>query len=154
MNIAVSDPDRVDIDPGALEAFVEAVLVAEGVDDTAALAVTFASIEDIADLNERFMGKAGPTDVLSFPIEDASPGHPPVGVVDGPPLVLGDIFICTEVVDTHAGEYGVPFDEELYLMVVHGVLHILGWDHVDEGDAEAMETREATHLATIGRRRR
>jgi probable rRNA maturation factor len=154
MNITVSNPDRADVDPHALEVFVEAILVAEGVDSGAALAVTFASIDDIADLNERFMGKTGPTDVLSFPIEDASPGHSPHGVDGGPPLVLGDIFICTDVVDTHAIEYGVSFDEELYLMVVHGVLHILGWDHVVESDAAAMESRESTHLATVGRSRR
>ena len=154
MNVVVSDSDRADIDPDALRVFVEAVLGAEGLDDSAALAVTFASIEDIADLNERFMGKTGPTDVLSFPIEDASPGHPPIGVVDGPPLVLGDIFICTDVVAMNASEYEVSFDEELYLMVVHGVLHILGWDHLDASDAEAMEAREASHLATVDRRRR
>jgi probable rRNA maturation factor len=154
MNIAVSDPDRADINPSALEAFAEAILTAEGVDDGAALALTFVSTEDIADLNERFMGKAGPTDVLSFPIEDASPGHPPHAVDGGPPLVLGDIFICTDVVDAHAAEYGVSFDEELYLMVAHGVLHILGWDHVAESEAVAMESRESMHLATVGRSRR
>jgi probable rRNA maturation factor len=100
------------------------------------------------------MGTTGPTDVLSFPIEDASPGHPPQTLDGGPPLVLGDIFICTDVVDTHATEYEVSFDEELYLMVVHGVLHILGWDHTDDLEATAMESREATHLAKVGRTRR
>ena len=154
MNIAVSDPDRGDVDPGAIAEFIEAVLRAEGVPDDASLAVTFTSVDDIADLNERFMGRTGPTDVLSFPIEDASPGHPPRALDGGPPLVLGDIFICKDVVDTHATEYEVSFDEELYLMVVHGVLHILGWDHTDDHEAAAMESREATHLATIGRTRR
>lgn len=154
MNIAVSEPDRTDVDPVVLERFVEAILVAEGVENDASLAVTFANVEDISDLNERFMGRTGPTDVLSFPIEDASPGRPPRAVEGGPPLALGDIFICTDVVETHATEYGVTFDEELYLMVAHGVLHILGWDHRDVREAEAMEAREATHLATVGRNRR
>jgi probable rRNA maturation factor len=154
MTIAVSHADREDVDPEAIAGFVEAILVSEGVAPDAALAVTFVSAEDIADLNERFLGKAGPTDVLSFPIEDASPGHPPGAIADGPPLALGDIFICTDVVDTHATEYGVSFDEELYLMVVHGVLHILGWDHVDGREAAEMESREARYLSTIGRSRR
>jgi len=154
MNVAVSDADRADIDSGALEAFVETILATEGVESDASLAVTFASVGDISDLNERFMGKTGPTDVLSFPIEDASPGCPPHATEGGPPLALGDIFICTDVVDTHATEYQVSFDEELYLMVAHGVLHILGWDHVDATEAEAMEAREAMHLATVGRSRR
>jgi probable rRNA maturation factor len=154
MNIAVSDADRTDVDSVVLETFVEAILVAEGVENDASLAVTFANVEDISDLNERFMGRTGPTDVLSFPIEDASPGHPPRAVEGGPPLALGDIFICTDVVETHATEYGVTFDEELYLMVAHGVLHILGWDHADVREAEAMEARETIHLATVGRSRR
>jgi probable rRNA maturation factor len=154
MNIAVSGPEGVDVDTTSLTEFVGAVLAAEGVAPDASLAVTFVDVDDIADLNERFMGRTGPTDVLSFPIEDASPGNPPVALPGGPPLALGDIFICTDVVDTHAQEYGVSFDEELHLMVVHGVLHILGWDHVDADEARAMESREAGHLATIGRNRR
>jgi probable rRNA maturation factor len=154
MIIAVSDSDRGDVDPGAIAEFIEAVLGAEGVSDDASLAVTFTSADDIADLNVRFMGGTGPTDVLSFPIEDASPGHPPQILDGGPPLVLGDIFICTDVVDAHATEYEISFDEELYLMVVHGVLHILGWDHTEDLEAAAMESREATHLAKVGRTRR
>jgi probable rRNA maturation factor len=154
MNIAVSGSDHEDVKPGALAEFAEAVLVAEGVANDASLAVMFVNIEDMGELNERFMGRPGPTDVLSFPIEDASPGHPPRAVDGGPPLALGDIFICTDVVETHAIEYGVSFGEELYLMVVHGVLHILGWDHVAVHEARAMESREAMHLATVGRSRR
>ena len=154
MNIAVSGSERGDVDAGALALFIEAVLADEGVADDASLAVTFANVEDISDLNERFMGNVGPTDVLSFPIEDASPGHPPTTVASGPPLALGDIFICTDVVAIHATEYGVSFDEELYLMVVHGILHILGWDHVSEDDAMVMEARESMYLSTVGRRRR
>lgn len=154
MNIVVSGSDHGDVDPDALASFAEAILVAEGLADDASLAVTFATSDDIADLNERFMGKTGPTDVLSFPIEDASPGYPPRKVDGGPPLALGDIFICTDVVEAHAIEYGVSFDEELHLMVVHGVLHILGWDHVADDEAAAMESREATHLAACGRSRR
>jgi probable rRNA maturation factor len=69
-------------------------------------------------------------------------------------LDLGDIFICEDVVDAHAVEYEVPFTTELHLMVVHGVLHILGWDHHNDIEAEAMELREAQHLSTIGLTRR
>ena len=154
MNISVDGSERGEVDHAALAAFTEAILRTEGVADDASLAVTFASTEDIADLNERFMGRTGSTDVLSFPIEDASPGCPPRQQQGGPPLDLGDIFICTDVVDMHATQYGVSFDEELYLMVVHGVLHILGWDHVDPHETQAMESREAVHLAAVGRSRR
>jgi probable rRNA maturation factor len=100
------------------------------------------------------MGKSGPTDVLSFPIEDAEPGRPPVRTPDGPPLALGDVVVCPEVVAANAEAYGVTFDDELHLMICHGVLHILGWDHQTDAQAHAMEQREAEHLATIGRVRR
>ena len=154
MNVAVSGVEREDMESGAVAEFVETILLAEGVANDASLAVTFVSAQDIADLNKRFMGKTGPTDVLSFPIEDAAPGSPPSSLDGGPPLALGDIFICTDVVDTHAREFGVSFDEELHLMVVHGVLHILGWDHVGDDEATAMESQEAMHLASVGRDRR
>ncbi len=154
MNVAVSPVERPDIDEPAIREYVTSILTTEGISHDASLSITFVSNEDIADLNERFMGKTGPTDVLSFPIEDASPDTPPMPAPGGPPLELGDIFICLEVVEVHADEYGVPFTDELFLMVTHGVLHILGWDHHNDADALAMESREARYLETIGRTRR
>ncbi len=154
MNVAVADVDRSDIDERSLREFAASILATEGLTSDASLAITFVGSEEIADLNERFVGKKGPTDVLSFPIEDAVPGEPPTAVPGGPPLELGDIFICTGIVARHADEYGVSFLDELFLIVTHGVLHILGWDHQTEADTEAMEAREAKHLNTIGRTRR
>lgn len=154
MTVDVSEPPEATVDPRAVASFAEATLRREGVDPDATLTVTFVDVDTMADLNERFMGKHGPTDVLSFPIEDAAPGAPPTRQEGGPPLDLGDIFISVDVVADHADEYGVTFDDELYLMVCHGVLHILGWDHQTEAEAEAMEAREAEHLGTIGRPRR
>jgi len=154
MNVAVSETNRAEIDEPALREFAASILVAEGVSEGAALAINFVDAADISELNERFMGKQGPTDVLSFPIEDAAPGIPPVSHVGGPPLHLGDIFICADIVDEHATSHEVAFDNELYLMVTHGVLHILGWDHQTDDEALLMESREAKHLETIGRKRR
>ena len=154
MTVEISAGHTSTIDTEALAGFAQATLEREAVGDDAILTVAFVDEDEIAELNEAHMGKDGPTDVLSFPIEDAVPGHPPVADPDGPPLELGDIFICPEVVSDHAMEYGVTFEDELYLMVCHGVLHILGWDHQTEEEAEAMEGREAEHLATVGRVRR
>ncbi len=90
-----------------------------------------------------------------FPIEDAAPNRPPIGIAGRGRLWIWAIsFICEDVVEAHAVEYGVPFASELYLMVVHGVLHILGWDHQNDVEAEAMELREEQHLTTIGLTRR
>lgn len=158
MTVDVSElpplPSGVSIEPQAVGTFADAVLRGEGVDPSAQLTVAFVDKETIAGLNEKHMGKEGTTDVLSFPIEDAAPGEPPSLLEDGPPLLLGDVVICADIVAEHAVAYGVPFEDELYLMVCHGVLHILGWDHATDEEAEMMEAKEAEHLATIGRPRR
>jgi probable rRNA maturation factor len=154
MNIVVSGTTRTDVDENEVAEFVESILRQESVADDSALSVTFIDTATMSDLNVEHMSNQGPTDVLSFPVEDAAPDRPPIGIVGGPPLDLGDIFICEDVVDAHAVEYEVPFTTELHLMVVHGVLHILGWDHHNDIEAEAMELREAQHLSTIGLTRR
>ena len=154
MTVEVVEADPIDADTGALGAFAQATLRREGVAPDALLTLSFVSREAIAQLNEAHMGKSGPTDVLSFAIEDATPGVAPVAAPGGPPLDLGDVVISGRVVADHAAEYGVTFDDELHLMVCHGVLHILGWDHQTEDEANRMEAREAHHLATIGRTRR
>ncbi len=154
MKVDVAGASRTDVDQAALEGFVAAILHQESVEDESILSVQFIDTDAIAELNSRYMFERGPTDVLSFPIEDAAPGKPPLRDPDGPPLELGDIFICEEIVASHAQEYDVSFNAELHLMVVHGVLHILGWNHQTDAEAEAMEEREAEHLATIGLERR
>jgi len=91
--------------------------------------------------------------VLSFPIEDAKPGEPPLQNADGPPTHLGDVFIAPSVVRVNAERNHVLYEDEMALMVVHGLLHLLGWDHADAKDAEAMEKREAELLRLVGRDR-
>lgn len=154
MNVDVSAASRTDINESELSKFATSILERESVDRDSTLSIAFIDEHAMAQLNADHMGRTGPTDVLSFPIEDAAPDLPPVRDVTGPPLDLGDIFICSDVVEAHADEFGVSFEGELHLMVVHGVLHILGWDHQTEAEAEAMEAREAQHLAAIGLDRR
>jgi len=143
-----------EFDATLLADFAQAVLDAEGLEPDSSVTVRFVSDEVMAELNELHMGKIGPTDVLSFPIEDAAPDVPPRRQVGGPPLDLGDIFISTNVVKEHANEYGVEFSTELHLMVCHGLLHLLGWDHESDGEAARMEQREAKHLAAVDMVRR
>jgi probable rRNA maturation factor len=154
MNIVVSGAIRGDIDGAEVARFAESILEQESVASNATLAISFIDSAAMADLNVEHMSVHGPTDVLSFPIEDAAPDNPPIAITDGPPLDLGDIFICEDVVQAHAVEYDVLFSSELHLMVTHGILHILGWDHQNDREAEAMELREAQHLATKGLTRR
>ncbi|MGO9029857.1 MAG: rRNA maturation RNase YbeY [Acidimicrobiales bacterium] len=134
------------------------VLVAEGITSDTEVSLLFVDEQTIASLNERFLGKAGPTDVLSFPIEDEleRSGRSPDQGGTGPGtietdtdrlLLLGDVVICPAVAARNAVEHGVGFDDELALLVVHGILHLLGMDHEDPAEAEQMERREHELLA-------
>lgn len=93
----------------------------------------------IAALNKEFRNKEGPTNVLSFlPAEPAEPGF------------LGDIALAAETIEAEAQIQGKSFDNHAAHLVVHGFLHLLGYDHMNEADAEAMEARERAILAGIG----
>ncbi len=129
----------------------EVVMIAEGLDAGTGVSITLVDEDTIALLNRKHMGKAGPTDVLSFPIEDAAPGAPPRRTVDGPPVEIGDVVIAPSVVRSNAKRDAAVFEDELALMVVHGMLHLLGWDHVAEAEAVAMERREEELLNLVGK---
>lgn len=154
MNITLGDEqdDPLPADSsGEFTALAETVMSAEGLAPDTAVSITFVDEATIAELNATHLGKAGPTDVLSFPIEDATPGNPPHTGTGGPPVSLGDVFIAPSVVRSNAERDGVRFDDEMALMVLHGLLHLLGWDHVDDDDAVAMEKREGELLSLTGR---
>lgn len=127
-------------------------MVAENLPDSTQLSVALVTPARMAELNAGYMDKSGPTDVLSFPIEDLAQGVPDLAD-DAPPLLLGDIVICPRVVGANAAAAGVAFEDEMALMVVHGILHLLGRDHIVEAEAEAMEQREREILASVGRTR-
>lgn len=133
-------------------------LGAEGITTDTEVSLLFVDEATIASLNERFLGKTGPTDVLSFPIEDEvdrsgrfpDEGGTGPGTVDpeaGHLLLLGDVVICPVVAARNAVDHEVSFDDELALLVVHGILHLLGMDHEEDGEAERMERREQQILA-------
>jgi probable rRNA maturation factor len=132
-------------------------LVDEGVRGLAEVSLIFADEPTIADLNEQFMGREGSTDVLSFPIDgDPEPtGRVPDGGGSGPgeppapeiPQLVGDVVICPAVAARNAVEHEVSLDDEMALLIVHGVLHLRGWDHVIDEEAERMEARERELLA-------
>lgn len=136
----------------------EAVLHDEGVRGGAEVSLLFVDETTIADLNARFLGKEGPTDVLSFPIDDepvesgrspdsggTGPGYTPSDEEEEPSL-LGDVVICPAVAFRNAPEHAGTFDDEVALLLVHGILHLLGMDHEDPEEAEAMEAKEQVLL--------
>lgn len=152
MNIAFSDEQDDPLPSEALLELAGLAMEAEGLPESTQLSVALIGESRMAELNGEYMGKKGPTDVLSFPIEDFSSGMPDRDE-DSPPLLLGDIVICPDVVFGNAEAAGVRFEDEMALMVVHGLLHLLGHDHVMEEEAEAMEQREREILALVGRER-
>lgn len=142
----------------------EAVLQSEGVRGEAELSMLFVDEDAMADLNKRFHGREGPTDVLAFPIDEdpveggrspdaggTGPGYAPTEPGDMP-LMLGDVVICPTVADRNAPDHAGTYDDELALLIVHGILHLMGMDHLDDEEAEAMEKREQELLDQFHRK--
>ena len=153
MNVFLADEQDEPLEPEPLRALALEVLAAEDLPSGTEVSVVLVGPEEMRRYNERFMKREGPTDVLAFPLEHLHPGQRVAVSPNGPPLNLGDVFICPKVVKENAGIAGVDYSDELSLMVVHGILHLLGYDHFDDREAEAMERREAELLARSGRRR-
>jgi probable rRNA maturation factor len=126
------------------------VLSEEGYPDETEVTVLLVSDDEMASYNERFLERSGPTDVLAFPVEELLPGVVPDHDPNGPPLVIGDVIVAPAYVGRQAAEHGSGFADEMALMVAHGILHLLGYDHVEDDDAELMERREAELLALVG----
>lgn len=101
------------------------------------VSVSLVSSEEIEQLNLEYRGLDCPTDVLSFPCDDA--WDIPENIDEVP---IGDIIIAPEVAAAQASDYGNALDEEMGLLLVHGMLHLLGFDHVEETDAAAMQAAE------------
>ena len=143
-------PLSEDFESGVLRALANATLLSEGLPSDTEVAISLLDVAAMAELNEAHMGKSGPTDVLSFPLEDLAPGSLPQAMSDGPPVNLGDVFICPGVVANNAAAARVRLRDEMALMVVHGLLHLLGYDHVVDSEAEQMEQRERDLMAAAG----
>lgn len=127
-------PDVDDLETWAREAL-------RGLRDQAELAIRVVDVPESARLNEDYRGKQGATNVLSFPADL------PAGELAH---VLGDIVVCGPVVEAEAREQGKPGEAHWAHMIVHGVLHLLGYDHQQAGQAEEMEKLEAAILARLG----
>lgn len=144
--------DSSDLDLEQIRQWVTDVLAAEGYPETAELSVILLSEQAMADLHTHALGKEGPTDVLSFPIENLRPGQVPEET--GPPIVIGDVFLAPAYIRRQAEQLEVGEKDELALMVTHGVLHCLGYDHAEEAAAVVMEQKEQDLLARWGMTRR
>lgn len=136
---AVSEDDGEPPSPVLIRGWVEAAL--QGRREVAELTVRIVDTDEIQRLNRNYRHQDKATNVLSFPFET------PAGV-DLP--LLGDVVICAAVVAREAREQGKIEQAHWAHMVVHGVLHLLGYDHVEEREAEAMEVLEIEILQRLG----
>ena len=136
----------------------ELVLAEERVPPDAQMSVLFVDVQTITDLNARFLDGDGPTDVLAFPLDEEEVasgrrpdegGRGPGAPADStdPPIVVGDVVVCPTVAKQQADARGADIADELALLVVHGTLHLLSYDHAEEPDARRMQEREQTLLA-------
>ncbi|WP_293945495.1 rRNA maturation RNase YbeY [Sphingomonas sp.] len=120
---------------------------------TVEIALRLTSDEEVRALNAQWRGKDKPTNVLSFPMaapdELADPGQD-FDSADGPELMLGDIVLAHTVCATEAADKAIPIEAHAAHLMVHGTLHLLGYDHQDDVAAQDMEARETRALARLG----
>ena len=150
MSIDIVNESGVTVDEVALAAVARYSLDRMRIHPLAELSVLIVDEAAMTELHERWMGEPGPTDVLSFPMDELRPPSPVGGTSGrggddpGPdPALLGDIVLCPQVAAEQAKKAGHSAQAEMELLTVHGVLHLLGYDHADpEEEAEMFGLQE------------
>ena len=121
----------------------------EGIEEGSEVSITFVTNEAIHEINREYRDKDQPTDVISFALEEMGEGEVQI-IGEGIPRVLGDIIISTDRTREQAEEYGHSFERELGFLAVHGFLHLLGYDHMNEADEKEMFGKQDEILASFG----
>ncbi|WP_275002864.1 rRNA maturation RNase YbeY [Promicromonospora iranensis] len=146
MSIEVNNESGFEVDEAEFAALGRFVLDAMRVHPQSELSIIFVDTGVMTDLHVQWMDEPGPTDVLSFPMDELRPGR------DGdvtPPGTLGDIVLCPEVAVTQAKAAGHSTTEELLLLTTHGILHLLGYDHAEPEEEKEMFTLQRKLLLTF-----
>jgi probable rRNA maturation factor len=136
----VDEQSAVEVDVDHLAGLARAVLVDHGIAG-GELSLTFVDEDTITDLNRRYLEGEGPTDVLAFPL-DAPLEVADADADDVVPVLWGDVVVCPAVAERQAAARSSATGDELALLVVHGVLHVLGLDHAEPEEAAAMQAAE------------
>jgi probable rRNA maturation factor len=131
------------------------VLDALGVSPLAELAITLVDVEHMTELHVKWMGEPGPTDVLSFPMDELDlrgsrgAGHAHEEKPDDTlPMMLGDVVLCPVVAEKQAKDAGHSFEDELHLLTTHGILHLVGFDHAEPEEHAEMFGLQGELLAS------
>jgi probable rRNA maturation factor len=137
MSIEVSNESGVDVSEVELVSVARFVIAEMNVNPAAELSIVLLDTAAMADLHMRWMDLPGPTDVMSFPMDELEPGGRPDAPEPGPAM-LGDIVLCPEFIAVEAASTGHSLGHELALLTIHGLLHLLGYDHVEPDEAKEM----------------
>ncbi len=148
MSVFVANESGHAVDTEELAGLLRFCLDDLGVHPQAEVSLLAVDLQAMSDLHQQWMDEAGPTDVMSFPMDEltergsweAEPSRP------GPAL-LGDIVICPQFARTQADERGHPLQHELRILVAHGLLHLLGYDHAEPEEQTAMFARQERLVA-------
>ena len=144
MNLLITNNTNENIDMNdKLYDVVKAVLDNEGLSMDYEVSITFVDKDEIHKLNREYRKVDRPTDVLSFPINEEF-------LIEGVDSMLGDIVICMDIAKDQAKEYGHSLDREIMYLTCHSMLHLLGYDHIEEDDKKIMRGKEKEVMKNLG----
>ncbi len=139
IHVFVANEQEVPVDEDRASAIARHALTEEDIEDSAELSVLFVTPEHIQHLNARFADENHATDVLAFPMMEDDDGN----------LVLGDVVVCPDVAGKYAARKGHSLTDEIDNLVVHGILHLLGYDHQNDEEAARMRRRTEQILTSF-----
>ena len=142
MDVFLANEQDIPVDHDRLSALASHTLASEDVGEQAELSVLFVTADHMKRLNSHFAGEHYATDVLAFPMMEGEEE-------EDAPQILGDVVVCPQVARDNAAKLGHALDDELAVLVVHGTLHLLGYDHQGTKDREEMEVRQRDILASF-----
>jgi probable rRNA maturation factor len=148
VSIEIANESGVEVDTDPVLAVARHTLDQMGVNPLAELSILLVDVDYMTELNHRWMGGDGPTDVLAFPMDEGSVDHGPGEAGGAEPALLGDIVLCPEVAAKQAAAAGHSTDDELHLLTVHGTLHLLGYDHAEPEEEREMFALQARLLSS------
>ena len=140
MQVVIDNRSGKQLPEDELEELALFVLQHQNAPENLELSLSFVTEDEIRQLNRDFRSKDAPTDVLSFECDDLADAE--LTAQEPAILLLGDIVIAPSVARQHALDFDSTFEQELYLIETHGILHLLGYDHLDDAEAERMEAQE------------
>lgn len=144
MNLLITNNTNENIDMNdKLYDVVKSVLDNEGLSMDYEVSITFVDKDEIHKLNREYRKVDRPTDVLSFPMNEEF-------LIEGVDSMLGDIVICMDIAKDQAKEYGHSLDREIMYLTCHSMLHLLGYDHIEEDDKKIMRGKEKEVMKKLG----